>query len=78
MTSRGNSPRASKSVDARGEFAVGEVGGEFEQARGLVVRQDAFDGHSCTNSVGRVLSRRTPSSVQTTMSSIRAPCRPAR
>ena len=54
------------------------IGAEFEKRDGFVVREDAFNRHSTTKSVERVLRRRTPSSVATTMSSIRAPWRPAR
>lgn len=61
-----------------GEFPVGEFGGQVEQVVGLVGRQYPVDSHSAMSSVGVVLSRATPSVVQTTMSSMRAPCRPAR
>ena len=67
-------------VDPRRELAVGEVGREVRAGR----RRPRWAG--CVRSVtgvtrvrrGSVLSRRTPSGVHTTMSSIRAPWRPAR
>src|SRR5205823_11512523 len=59
------------------ELGVGDLAGELEQRGRLVGGQDPLDvggsTHRTTSSVGRVLRRSTPNSVQTTMSSIRAP-----
>src|SRR5205823_944788 len=65
---------------ARRELRRGDVADERQQLSRLVGRQLAFDGHqsSTTRSRSTVSRRSAPSSVTTTMSSIRAPCRPDR
>src|SRR5262249_57781735 len=64
--------------DARGELAVGDLADQADEVAGLRRRQEALHAHSCTSSVGIVFSRSTPPPVHTTMSSMRAPNRPAR
>ena len=63
------------------QLLAGDLPGQAEQLAGGVITQVVVAGRAhqaatTTRSRGALFSRRTPSGVQTTMSSIRAPCGP--